>query len=440
MDIGPALEAVLFTTEEDQETHFRTSIEPQLDCNLEHIRELHRLAHEPRFSTLAGRLAVEWLRRYPASPTSTQRQLLICALNHATHEKVRALGADIRTSGHWDDETKTIWLLVDYIVDFESHCHTLQAAVADNPDLLWTIRNHVRPRGRARLHRLSLDQLVFIVRAFGTHWPLAEPPDTIWSRRCNPWDASDFIRDTIYEIASNPTPEATEALECLIANHTPSYGDLMKHALALQCRARRDSEYTAPTLGQLRAVMGDELPETIDDMRAFFADRIADLQGRIRGSNTHMWEARWVDGKPRNETFCRDRLIEHISRELPESIRFEPEMHMPGHTRVDIAAIRNRIGLPVEIKGQWHPEVWNAASDQLDAKYARDWHAQGRGVYIVLWFGDCPNKQLPRHPKGLGPPETPRRLKKLLIDRLPEARRPWIDVFIIDVGRPLNTA
>ena len=441
MDIGPALEAVLFTTEEDEEAHFRTSIEPQLRRNLEHIRELHRLVEQPRFSALAGRLAVEWLGAYPALSTSTQGQLLTCALNNATSEMVRALRADIQTSGHWDDETKTIWLLADYIVDFDSHRNVLEEAAEENRTLLWTIRNQVRPRGRERFHRLSLDQLVFIVRAFGTHWPLAEPPDGIWSGRFSPWDASDFIRDTIYAIASRPTPEATEALQYLTANDAPSYGDLMKHALALQLRARRDSEYTAPTLEQLRAVMTEELPETIDDMRAFFADRIADLQGRMRGSNTDIWEAYWADeGRPREENFCRNRLIEHISGQLPPSIRFEPEMHMPDQTRADIAAIRNAIGLPVEIKGQWHPDMWNAASNQLDAKYACDWRAQGRGVYIVLWFGYIPGKQIPGHPEGLERPATPEALRQMLIDRLPEARRPLIDVLVIDISRSMGTA
>ena len=438
IDIGPALEAVVFTTEEDQETHFRMSIEPQLRRNLERIRELHRLVKESRFSALAGRLAVEWLGTYPALSTPIHRQLLTCALDNATPEVVRVLRANIRSSGHRDDETKTIWLLADYIVDFDSHRNALEEAAAENPDLFWTIRNQVGPRGPEQFHRLSLDQLVFIVRAFGTHWALAEPTDTVWSGHHTPWDASDFIRDTIYAIASNPTPEATEALQYLIANHAPSYGDLMKHALALQLRARRDSEYTAPTLEQLRAVMMDNLPETIDDMRAFFADRIADLQGRMHGSSTNTWEAYWVDDRPRKETFCRDRLIENISRELPESIQFEPEMHMPSQKQADIAAIRNTIGLPVEIKCQWHREVWDAASDQLDAKYTCDWRAKGRGVYIVLWFGDCPNKQLPGHPERLAPPETPHELERLLVDRLPEARRPWIDVFVIDVGRPEN--
>ena len=109
---------------------------------------------------------------------------------------------------------------------------------------------------------------------------------------------------------------------------------------------------------------------------------------------------------------------------------------MPERKRADIAAIRNTIVLPVEIKGQWHREVWDAACEQLDAKYTRDWQAEGRGVYIVLWFGNVPRKNLPRHPEGLPPPWTPGELRKMLVDRIPEARRSDLDVFVIDVSRP----
>ena len=89
----------------------------------------------------------------------------------------------------------------------------------------------------------------------------------------------------------------------------------------------------------------------------------------------------------------------------------------------------------MEIKGQWHPDIWDAACEQLDAKYTRDWHAEGRGAYIVMWFGDVPGKNLPGHPKGLLRPKTPCELRKLLVDRIPESRRSDIDVFVIDVSR-----
>ena len=74
--------------------------------------------------------------------------------------------------------------------------------------------------------------------------------------------------------------------------------------------------------------------------------------------------------------------------------------------------------------------------DQLDAKYAADWQAKGRGAYIVLWFGDVPDKRLPPHPEGAGRPQTPEDPRRMLEDRLPEARCSLIDVFVIDVSRP----
>ena len=79
--------------------------------------------------------------------------------------------------------------------------------------------------------------------------------------------------------------------------------------------------------------MANDLPETIDDMRAYFADRIETLQAGMRGSNTDMWEAYWAeDGRPRQENFCRNRLIEHISRQLPPSI---PVRARGAHARPD---------------------------------------------------------------------------------------------------------
>ena len=109
---------------------------------------------------------------------------------------------------------------------------------------------------------------------------------------------------------------------------------------------------------------------------------------------------------------------------------------MPAGKRSDIALTRNRMKLPVEIKCQWHRDLWNAVSDQLDARYAVDWQAEGRGAYLVLWFGDVPGKQLPSHPDAVPGPETPEALQQLLIDRLPETRRSCIDVFVIDVAKP----
>ena len=439
VDIGPALEAVLFKGESDWEAYFRASIEPQLAQNREAVREIYRLEHEPRFATLAGRLAVDWLRAHPGLPPSTVTSLLTCALESAPYEELHALIGRM-VNVQLDHETMLLWRSAAYVVDFDRHRTSLKEAAADNRDLLWLIRERMGEARSGRFDRFSIEQLAFIVGAFGSNWPIAYRPGTVTVGDHNPWDASEFIKHAIYAVAGRRTSDATEALQNLIANYAPSYADTMNHALALQRRARRDDEYAAPTVKQFRAVMTCDLPEDTDDMRAWFADRIEALQERMHDSNTNMWRAYWVKDQPRDENFCRDRLVEHISGHLPEAIRIEPEMPMPDGKRADIVVIRNSVGLPVEIKGQWHRHVWDAASDQLDASYTRDWHAEGRGVYIVLWFGDVPGRRLPGHPDGQDLPQTPGSLRRMLIDRLPEARRSWIDVFVIDVSKPEETA
>jgi len=439
IDIGPALEDVLFKSEWDWEVYFRASVEPQLAKNREHIQELYYLEHEPRFATLAGCLAVDWLRAHPGLPPSIVTLLLTCALESACDEEVQTLVGRM-LNVQLERETMLLWRSAAYVIDFDRHRASLKEAAADNPALLWLIRDRMGPARSERFDRFSLEQLAFVVEAFGSNWPIAYRPGTVTVGKRNPWDASEFIKRVIYAVAGRPTPNATEALQNLIANCAPSYADTMKHALALQRRARRDDEYAAPTVKQLRAVMACGLPEDIGDMQVWFADQIETLQDRIRNSDTNMWEAYWNGERPRHENFCRNRLIEHMSGSLPPSIRFGPETLMPRGKKADIALTRNTIKLPVEIKGQWHSEVWSAASDQLDAKYAVDWQAEGRGVYLVLWFGDIAGKPLPRHPEGLALPQSPGALRGMLMDRLPEARRSWIDVFVIDVSKPDGTA
>ena len=448
IDIGKPLEEVLFQSDADWEDHFRTSIEPQLAADPHHVHELYRLVTDADFDSLAGRLAVDWLRRYPALRCSTQKKLLACALDRAEQETLRSLTVDRQSAVHPDRETMLLWLSVDYAVDFERRRDTLLEAAAKEPEFIWLIRDRIAPNRRDRSDsgqpkrraRFSLAQLSFIVEAFGRQWPWTEQNSSSIGLE-NPWDAARFIQYAIETIGGRPTSEATAVLQKLIANHAPTYANRMKHVLHLQRRGRRDFEYSSPTIAAFRAVMSETLPENVDDMRAWFADRLEEFRDRIRGSDTNMREAYWNDtGEPRNEEYCRDRLIEHVSGQLPESIRFGPETRMPERKRADIVLARNAMKLPVEIKGQRERNVWNAVNDQLDAKYTVDSQAEGRGVYIVLWFGNVPRKNLPTHPDGLPRPKTPEELERMLRDRLLEARRSSIDIYVIDLSRPAGMA
>ena len=446
LTMDAALEEALFRSERDIETHFRTSIEPQLAARREWVEELDRLTHDARWSRLAGRLAAEWLATHWNLPLPIQAELLSCALDNCPEQIANHLKDAERMDGAHDRDTTLLWLSAAFVADFGNQREELHAVAADDIGLLWFVRDRMGGEDRTgeglpeRFKRFSTDQLVFVVEAFGVNWPRVAMPTGVITGNQVPWDACKFIERTIHAISSRPTPDATEALRRLIDGPATSYAETARHALALHRRARRDFEYTAPSVREVQAVLTDDLPETIDDMRAFIADCLDALQERMHASNTDMWEAYWTEESPREEEYCRNRLVDQLAGLMPEAIRLEPEMRMPERRRADIVAIRNAVGLPVEIKGQWHREVWDAASDQLDAYYAREWHAQGRGVYLVLWFGDVPGKQLPGHPEQRERPQTPRMLRRMLIDRLPEARRLQIDVFVLDVTRPAGTA
>ena len=437
VDIGPALERVLFPDERSEEDHFRTSIEPQLAAGLERVDELHRLIGDDRLASLAGRLCVDWLRRFPGLPASVQTMLVSCTVDKVLDELRRQVDFGERIDRARDPNTRLLWLSAAFVAEFEQHRDALHAAAADQPSFIWFIRDRFGRQFEEEFSRFSIPQLVFVVEAFGVRWEkVAAHPGYIRGSE-HPWDASRFVGQAISEIASRPTPEATAALQRLIDGPAESYGDAAKHALAQQRKARRDAEYAAPSTQELKSVMDDRVPESIDGMRAYLLDRLESLQERMQASNTDMWETYWVGPASRCENFCRNRLVDQLSTLVPRAIQIEPEAHMPEGRRADFVLSHDAIRLPIEIKGQWHDNVWNAASEQLDAYYAREWRAQDRGVYIVLWFGNVPGKQLPGHPDGLARPATPQELREMLIARLPESRRSQIDVFVMDLTPPV---
>ena len=434
IDIGAAIETVLFQSMDNVERHFRTAIEPQFANQTKFVTELYSFTREKRWRSLSARLAIEWLETIPSMPAHARTDLMMCALAGAPRRAAHPLLLPELDSIRDDNKALLLSLLAYFVLEFDSFSVELQEIVETHSEFLWVLRDLSTWPSAELLSRLSMPQQVFIVNVLGVPWPDTQRPTGVTSGDTNPWDASHFIRNVIFSIAANPAPEATDVLEALTAGPAQTYRNVARRALAQQRQVRLDFEYAPPTVAHLQSVMTQGLPESVDDMRVYFLDRLDTLQVRIRGSSTDMWQTYWADGKPRHENFCRDRTIDLISGSLPESIRFEPEMHMPGQTRADIAAIRDSIGLPVEIKGQWHKDVWNAATDQLDAKYSRDWRAQGRDTYIVLWFGNVSGKQLRPHPDGLDPPDTPESLQRMLEDRLPEEKRSLIDVFVMDVA------
>ena len=258
IDIEFALREMVFTGVEDMERHFRASIEPQLACNAEFVRELDSLGGEygSGLDELAGRLSLEWLRAYPRLHGQAQRKLMTCALQDAPSDAVRRLIVDCRDRVHPDECAKLSWLSVACVVDLGGCRDALLDAAESSPDFIAFVRERI---GNAFLFgEVPLDTLRFVVEVFGTRWPrMVQWPGSGrtgggWN---DPGDASAFIERTIHAIASRPEPEAEDVLKNLIDNYAPSYADTAKEALAFQRMTRRDHEHKVPTVAELRELI-----------------------------------------------------------------------------------------------------------------------------------------------------------------------------------------
>ena len=383
---------------------------------------------------MAGGLALAWLKSYPDSKSTVQRELLETAFRLAPRDQVQALVRNRLASLDSNSPLHSLWMGASFVVDFEHSRASLATFCEADPAHLWALRLVIRSEGRDRWQPLSIAQLEFIVEQFAGRWPPVPFPSGAWGNE-HPWAATEFIRTAIRTIGANSSKEASEALDRLISCvDTARYHDELKHTRAQQLKLRRDTEFVVPAFAEVKSTLSGGLPTTIDDLKAITLDALDTVQVYLRQGDTTAWQAFWSESTPHDENTCRDRLLDLLRGQIPKSVFALPETRMPDAKRSDIAVMYNGIGLPVEVKGQWHKELWNAPSDQLIDLYTKDYRANGRGIYLVLWFGRVPGKNIVAHPDAKPFPKTANKLRQMLIDRLDPSERFRVNIVVIDVS------
>lgn len=436
-DIETALENAVFQDELRAENFVRVVIETQLETKKPHIDGLYRLVTDSRFISFAPRLAIEWLQSYPEAPYEAQLKLLQFLLhrNDNYQDIVQVILHRLYNLHILDHPCQLLWKATAFCVAPDALGHE---EGFPSRETIWTIKSLILPdRTEGESLRLPPERYEAIIEAFALLWPSVGYPDGAWSGDQNPWDASEFVTCCINALGSDPTSAGTEALERLSLSiaHT-TYLPQLKHVAYSQRRSRRDEEYTPPTINAVAKILSNSYPSSVKDLQAVILDHLDDLQRYVTNADTGGWEAFWESDHPKIENVCRDRLLDLLRPRLPGAIELFPELPMPAHNRVDIYATILGQGLPIELKGQWHPEVWSASKTQLDEKYARDWRTGGLGIYVVLWFGKVSGKNLPRRPDGTPIPTSPSELQTMLLEALGEGERSRIDVIVFDVSKP----
>jgi hypothetical protein len=312
------------------------------------------------------------------------------------------------------------------------------AAAPVEPNLLWHIRDRASGGYRNHVITLPAEQLEWLIIKFRTLWPMTGYPNDVRVGDTNPWDASEFLGTLIRRLGTHAGEPATAALRRLV-NATPdSYTPTIRAVAAEQERLRVESTYAPPTLAAVTAIARGGAPSDIRDLQAFMLEELAVVQDKVKGDDTDSWRGFFDDkNSPYDEERCRDHLL-GLLRQGSSSVTLEPEAHVADDKEVDITCTAGQVRLPIEIKGQWHSKLWQAADAQLDKLYAQDWRAGGCGIYLVLWFGDKvpANKSLYRPRRGLSSPSTPEQLRDMLALGSKAAHEGRVSIVVLDLERP----
>lgn len=162
------------------------------------------------------------------------------------------------------------------------------------------------------------------------------------------------------------------------------------------------------------------------------------LVSYIQTSNSDLFRQFWTEGpenKHKSENSCRDALLAMLRGQLePLGIDSQPEFDYVNDKRADIrVSYHNTIVVPIEIKGEWHSELWTAAQGQLIPQYTRQNETDGFGVYLVIWVGG--SEQPTARDEGKKP-TSPLELESRLHNHLPKSDQQRITVKVLNVARP----
>ena len=422
------------------ETALRAWIEPQLKARREHVSDLYPLLRSEGLSDLANKLAAEWLKRFPELSAGVEFELVDCLIRSDRRDDLRHLAASKLCSGGLDDERRRSWEAVALWLDFETTCVTFDAADPET-ELLWHLRGRLgggRWAGEGgNPTPLTAEQLAWIVLRFRLHWPSAYRPSGEGNGSNNAWDAADFLRSLMARLGSDISDTAIRLMAELRDAPEDGYTEYLRNVSAEQRRKRVEEAYCPSTLGEITAKLRDEAPHTAADLQSVVMEELAVLARRLApgGDNANPITGFFSPTRPRGEEACRDHLLTLLRGQLPFSITAEPEGQAADGKANDIAcALGPNLMVPIEIKGQWHAELWKAADTQLDRLYASDWRAERRGIYLVLWFGDS-GKKLKAPPRGTPRPNTPDALRSALIAHSQAAQAGSVEIVILDLSR-----
>ena len=442
------VDRVLFQTENDVEQFARQYLEPQLRISNCNHPQVSWLRSKPEFSPLLDKLPLEWLTRFPEVPIEALDTLFDLAAEHCDKtdllELIRLRYVGYSPCQHDQAENKDLevrrsfWDLRYFF--FERAClEAFEHWLKSDPNTIFVLERHASSsywNKNKGWPDLSAAKMVLILDAFIETWPKVHLPSSWGTDSPKGERAYRFLKDIVWAIQRDEPDNSLQALESIIADGR--FGDFHDSARNMRASTLRKialKDFEAPTPSQVVGVLDRSQIATVEDLRALLLEELDEFQHAIKGSEFDPIEKFYSSSQRVDENTASKRIAEHLQMRLNAlNIPVTLEHHLKDAKRCDITATKFHDGvkklLVTEVKGQWNPELFTAAAEQLHRRYSIHPNAEQQGIYLVLWFGNDEKIAGKYHPSIT----TPSELKEHLVAEMPQELHGLIDVFALDLS------
>ncbi|ENM6713777.1 hypothetical protein AB8O11_001238 [Escherichia coli] len=442
------IDRLIFPDSESAEKYLRQYVEPQLAQPCPHP-EIWMLSGEEVFSHSRAKLSIEWLRRFTDLSLDSVDAIFEIAAQYGDREDLKEIIAErcSEMMSVWpnpteneDIERKRIFWLVREFYFLENITDTYWAWLKYDKDNLLCFYERSERMSRSE-HRawpeLTSIKIEAILDAFIEQWPHVDLPDHWDSDSPKEEKAYRFLTNLIWSIESDIPDNALPVLGRLL--NAPRFTTLHKelqsiHAAQIRKKALRDFE--PPTPDEIVQHLDCESVVTVEDLRQLVLQELQDFQKAIDGGEFNSADRFYEKNDRLDEVKSTEIIAERLNLRLqPQGITITPEHQLKGKNRSDFTASKliggRRRLLVTEVKGQWHRELYSAASAQLYDRYSIHPDAEQQGIFLVIWFGES-ETVAGRKTHGI---KTAQELKIGIEAVLPADLRGLIDVFVLDVSR-----
>ncbi|MCR3930747.1 NACHT domain-containing NTPase [Aeromonas caviae] len=440
------VDRLIFSNPAKAENFIRQYLEPQLVNKACNNTELWLLKRDDNFSHLRASLSIEWLQSYPELNLSTLSELFDIAAQYGDRTDLNEIIASrcgelmsvwpSLTDNDEIEQKRTFWLLRSFyfIEDTPEQYWDWLKRDRDTVLLFYRFSSSINRSENPSWPALTAGKSYNILDAFIEQWPKVDLPSGWGSDSPQDEKAYRFLKDLLW---SFNTDDGASYIKLLLAD--PRFSDFhmdLQSIYATQIRKRALRDFTPPLPQEIIKLLDGNEVVTVEGLRKLVLYELQRYQQDINGGEFNSAERFYEKDERLDEVRSTEIIAERIKLRLePQSITVTPEHQLKDRNRSDFTVTKmiggQRRLLVTEVKGQWHRELYTAASAQLYERYSIHPDAEQQGIFLVIWFG-ADEVVAGRKSHGI---ESAEILKSDIEEKLPAELLGLIDVFVLDVSR-----